>query len=100
MAELTISIITAIVIALWLLFLLILIVKNFNTFEKRQKIINAIGAYLRCVIEEGGFYPYSNAVDFDDMESYKKTFFRLWDWGYTRILPPEKFEIIKPFIKK
>ena len=37
-------------------------------------------------------------VSYDDMESDNKTLLRLWDWGYTRILPPEKFELIKPFI--
>ena len=39
------------------------------------------------------------SVDYDDKEDYDKTFWRLWDWGHTRILPKDKFEIIKPYIK-
>lgn len=27
------------------------------------------------------------------------TFYRWWDWGYTRILPKDKFEIIKPYLE-
>lgn len=40
-----------------------------------------------------------NDVDYDDMENYVVTLWRLWDWGYTRILPKDKFEIIKPYIE-
>jgi hypothetical protein len=43
---------------------------------------------------------YSYLVDYNDEESYEKTLFRLWDWGYTRILPKDKFEIIKPYIDR
>lgn len=37
-------------------------------------------------------------VDYEDMESLEATLFRLWDFGYKNILPPEKFELIEPFI--
>ena len=33
-----------------------------------------------------------------DMEEYDQTFKRWWDWGYTRILPPAKYELVKPHI--
>lgn len=39
-------------------------------------------------------------VDFSDMEDDNVTYARLWDWGYKHILPPEKFELVKPYIKK
>ena len=38
-------------------------------------------------------------VSLSDMQSFLKTFIRIWDWGYTDILPREKFELIKPYIK-
>ena len=38
-------------------------------------------------------------VNYSDMEDYFKTLFRFWDWGYKHILPPEKYEIVKPYIE-
>lgn len=37
-------------------------------------------------------------VDYTDMEDYYKTCRRWWDWGYKRILPKDKFEIIQKYI--
>lgn len=34
------------------------------------------------------------------MESYDSTFRRFWDWGYTKILPPNYFKLIEPFIER
>ena len=70
--------------------------KNDITYENRCKIIDAILYYkIKCIDSEE-----EALVDNSDMESYDKTLYRLWDWGYTRILPEEKYEIIKPFIKE
>lgn len=70
--------------------------KSENAYQNQMKILNAILDYgSECI--------WSNKpilVDFDEMESLTRTLFRFWDWGYTRILPTEKFEIIKPYIKK
>jgi len=38
-------------------------------------------------------------VDFDDMEPMWKTFIRFWDWGYTHILPKEKYLLVKVWLK-
>lgn len=38
-------------------------------------------------------------VDFDDMEPMWKTFIRFWDWGYTHILPKEKYLLVKVWMK-
>lgn len=71
-----------------------LLIKNEHTFRNQLIILEAIGEYSRIQI--------SKELDFEveliDMEPYAKTLFRLWDWGYTRILPKDKFEIIKPYI--
>lgn len=80
-----------------IMFLTYMYFKNYVTYRKRVIILNAIYLYRRELIEQD---KYDEAqVNMDDMESYDKTLWRLWDWGYKRILPPEKFEIIKPYIE-
>ena len=84
------------------------LLKNRNTFKNHSKISNAIYAYIdhesdraykEAVCDKKDFYEcYKPKVYFDDMEDYNVTYQRWWDWGYTRILPPDKFEIIKPFL--
>lgn len=39
-------------------------------------------------------------VEYKDMEAFEDTIFRLTDWGYKRILPKEKYKLIKPFIDR
>lgn len=79
-----------------LLFLAVLMMKNDVTLDKRIKIIYAIRDYqVRCLYDGT-----SEEVDWSDMESYDNTLWRLWDWGYTRILPKEKYKIVEPFIAK
>lgn len=80
-----------------------------NVTKKNQVIIiNAIFEYQKTELDRvfADFlngkideYHYVPAVSFEDHESFEKTLWRLWDWGYTRILPKDKFEIIKPYIK-
>lgn len=72
-------------------------IKNENTYKQHELIAHAIWEYRITLIREGKYD--SALVDYSDMESYETTLFRLWDWGYTRILPKEKFEIIKPYIE-
>ena len=88
---------------LGLIFAVIMIVKNAFTCRNHHTICDAIFGYRMDVCEHhdystGDTPPYE--VSWDDMEHYDKTLFRLWDWGYTRILPADKFEIVKPYIKK
>lgn len=72
----------------------VMLAKNDNTYRNHMIIINAIHSYIQhCIIT--GAIP---KVDYMDEESYEKTLFRIWDWGYTRILPPDKLAIIDPFI--
>ena len=39
-------------------------------------------------------------VSYDDMMGYCKAVFRFWDWGYKNILPKDKYELIKDYIKR
>lgn len=76
---------TAIVIlAICNVFCVFMLVKNEITCKHRLKICKAIDRYRNPEL-----------VDYDDMESYDDTLFRLWDWGYTRILPKEKYALIR-----
>lgn len=87
--------ITLVVCCIILLFGVFLLIKNEITLRNRIKINEAIYDYLcACAV----FDP-DSAVDFTDTEHYMRTLFRLWDFGYKRILPKDKFEVIKPYIK-
>lgn len=56
-------------------------------------ITNAIYEYKLDTI----LHSESILVNYDDMEPYESTIKRFWDFGYKRILPKEKFKIIKPY---
>lgn len=79
-----------------LLFATYYLIKNENTYKNQRLICDAIFAYQIFLINNG---IYKFDVDYGDIEDYDKTLCRWWDWGYTKILPNEKFEIIKPHIK-
>lgn len=69
------------------------LIKNNNAYKNHIIIIEAIYEYCREKnIDCNLFYM--------SMEDYDDTVNRFWDWGYTRILPPEQFELIKPYIKE
>lgn len=81
------------------------LIKNEVTCRNHIKIIDAIYEYSINSLNKdfnnwqpGQPQPW-NLVDTSDMENYDATLYRFWDWGYTRILPPDKFELIRPFIK-
>lgn len=79
-----------------LLVLCILVLyKNNATIKAHYKIVDAIFIY-KCQCEK---HCIVSRVDYKDMESYERTFWRLWDIGYKHILPKEKYELIKEFIK-
>ena len=76
--------------------LIFYLAKNEVTFIHHKRIANAIHRYCmhKIITKE-----YDEEVHYTDMEPYDKTLKRFWDWGYTRILPKDKFEIIKPFLE-
>lgn len=87
-------------IFLWIFLglMIVILIKNQVTFSMHMKISKAIYDHHMECIDKYDFDALC-AVDYEDEEAYEATLFRLWDWGYKRILPPEKFEIIKPYIK-
>ncbi len=94
MKEIGIAIFVLVMLVLMVL-CIVMLIKNEVTYRQRIKILKAIEEYNNMCYEHEKI---SN-VDYDDIEEYDSTFFRFWDWGYTRILPKDKFEIIKPYIK-
>lgn len=70
------------------------LIKNKNTYKNHIIIVDAIYEY--CIEKNVDFALFYNMY----IEDYDDTLNRFWDWGYTRILPPEQFELIKPYIKE
>lgn len=95
------------IIKIYLIFcVLVLIARAFGFIgsEKNYRInielIHAIGEYKRkCIVNNDvdKFF----AVDFDDIYHFNiiGTAFP-WLWKHEKHLPPEKYEIIKPYLKK
>ena len=78
-------------------YLAYVIFKHGNTRRKRAKIYNAICHYQNVARSQGIF---KVKVKCSDMEPIDQTEKRWWDWGYKRVLPADKYAIIKPYIKK
>ena len=75
---------------------ILMLVKNENAYKNRAIIIEAIYEYKTTMIISNKS---EDKINYADMESYDDTLYRWWDWGYENILPSDKFEIIKPYIK-
>lgn len=84
-----------------ILFIVILLQSLFmfkisNTVTRRNDAVDAIYAYYDDHINE---YEENNSF-YDTEESFNSTVFRIWDWGNTRIVPPDVYQKIKPYIDK
>ena len=90
-----------IIYVIWAVYFLVMIlcvftiVRNNVTLSNRCKINDAIYSY-QCECRNKKVEP---QVTYSDKEEYYNTLRRIYDFGYTRILPKDKFEIIKPYIK-
>lgn len=87
-----------VILLITLIFCLYLMVRLPVVSQYHDVIIEAIYQYRIHCIEEHKISELDN-VKHSDMEDISKTLFRFWDWDYTRILPKDKFEMIKPYIK-
>lgn len=80
-----------------------------DEYTSSMIIIEAIYQYhLQCIeLLSNGTYDLTtyniekNKVKYDDMRSIEYLSWRFWDWkwGPEDILPPDKYELVKPFIK-
>lgn len=78
-----------------IVFCIFMLIKNEITYRNHNKTINAIDAHWH---ESHNFSEFMRLMD--NMESYRTTLFRLWDFGCENILPKEDYEIIKPYIEE
>lgn len=69
-----------------------LAIKNCNTMRQHIVIETAI---FRYNLSHRG-----NEIPHTVVESYTKTLYRVWDWGCSRIVDPETYSKIKPYIRK
>lgn len=73
-----------------------IVIKNIITRRNFDIISNAIHTYNTDVIWKKID---GERMSYDDMAGYCKTLFRFWDFGYKNILPKDKYELIKKYIK-
>jgi hypothetical protein len=85
-----------IVLITTILYIFMMIVRCLVTYRNHDIIIDAMYAYHVDAIKRGKC---EYEVNWSDIEEFDDTFRRLWDWGYKNILPKEKYEIIKDYIK-
>lgn len=78
------------------LFLPIAFIRNEVAYQNRSKILDAIYLYQLDLLDTGKV----SQVDYEDMESYDRTVFRIFDFGCRHILPEEKFALIEPYLGK
>ena len=65
------------------------------TLFNRFRIEDAIYDYDITIV----YVPGARFINpFDVMEPGYKTFWRLWDYGYKRIIPKETYELIKEYV--
>ena len=77
-----------------LVFALYMLIRTEVVFRNQVAVCNAVHEYHKSRFEQGD-YDFERL--WDHVEEFDHTLWRLWDWGCTRILPPDKFELIKPF---
>lgn len=79
-----------------------MLIKNNRTYKNRRIIAEAIFLYNLNQFSQKD--QLNTSVDFIDtasvVESYEKTLFRLYDWGYKNIVPADVLEKISPFIER
>lgn len=84
-----------------LLFWVFLFIRNHVVYKNRFCIIRAISNYKRNVIANHYFGDGTKPqylVDYDDIETYFKTFMRFWDFSPKHILSDEKYSVVKDYM--
>lgn len=77
-----------------LLAVCLLMAKSWIAGYNHWVISDAIYEYqMECIREHREMF-----VDYDDKEDFYDTYWRMWDWGYKRILPEEKYTVLRPYI--
>lgn len=80
-----------------LIVMVILLFKNNNTYKNHIILLNAIAEHNRAAILED---QRDKRISYECIESYCKTLFNLFDWGYKNLVPRDVYKRIEPFIDK
>lgn len=80
-----------------LIVMVILHFKNNNTYKNYMILLNAIAEHNCAVILEDRC---DKRISYECIESYYKTLFNLFDWGYKNLVPRDVYKRIEPFIDK
>ena len=85
------------ILILTLAFCIFMVKKINNTYENQCVVLDAVYEFLRDEYRTSGKIRY-DLVNYDDIEDLYRTIWRLTDWSYENILPPEKLKLIEPYI--
>lgn len=93
-----------IIASAFLSFLVYILIKSYNDYKQDIKIIYAVHAYMidkNDIIVTGDILKDTMNIKamYDSIGYYKPKLYRLIDWGYENIVPPEVLEKIKPYIE-
>ena len=72
---------------------ILVIIRMEVTYRNRSHVSNDIFNYQTWCVNSGNVDKLFD-VDFDDMEEWSDTFFRITDWGHDYILPEDKQHIL------
>lgn len=82
-----------------ILFCVFICIRTKVAERNHKKIARAIYEYKKALLH-GNLSRKKPDIDWSEMEFFDQTVKRFWDFGCTRILPKEKYELVKPFIRK
>ena len=78
-----------------LIAMVILYFKNKNTYKNHMILLNAIAKHNCAAMLDDQC---DKRIDYGCIESYNKTLFNLFDWGYKNLVPRDVYKRIEPFI--
>ncbi len=78
-----------------LISMVILHLKNNNTYKNHIIILNAIAKHNCAAILEDQC---NKCIEYGCIESYYLSLFNLFDWGYKNLVPRDVYKRIEPFI--
>ena len=82
-------------------FSMIMIVKNYNTYNNMMRVVEAIYSYNVHKLHEANTLEeleHLQLIPYDCIKSYNSAYLNLQDWGYENLVPADILEKIKPYI--
>lgn len=84
-----------------IVFSMMMLVKNYNTYNNMKKITEAIHSYNVHKLQEANTLEeleHLQLIPYSCTKSYISAYWNLRDWGYENLVPVDILEKIKPFI--